>query len=129
MESNIKEEIFSELVAMSQYIFEPKTNITEIQKKFDTTLNILTKILDEIKRLYGVIESEHIVFNEDDLPDIVARFNAVLDGIILAYNKWLKMSKEINDSIQNMYDLNTDMQEVRLNISTLINNIVGGYSL
>jgi hypothetical protein len=129
MASNIKEEIFHELAGISQYIYEPKTKVVEIQKRLDVTLNILNKILDEIQRLYRVIESDETVITQDDLPDIVGRFNDTIDTIILAYNKWFKMSEEINNSIYELYDLNTDMQEIRINISTLINNIVGGYSV
>lgn len=129
MASDVKEEILYELTQMGQYIFEPRAEAVEIQKKFDTVVNILNKILDEIQRLYKVVESDEIVISQDDIPDIVARFNDVIDKVINAYNQWLTMSNEIKSNMQDMYLLNTNMQEVRLEISTLINNIVGGYSV
>lgn len=129
MASNIKDEILYELTQMGQYIFEPRTESIEIQKRFDTVVNILNKILEEIQRLYNVVESDEIVINQEDIPDIVARFNYVIDKVIKVYNQWLDMSNAIKNDMQDMYLLNTEMQEVRLDISTLINNIVGGYSV
>lgn len=129
MASNIKDEIFYELEQMAQYIFEPKTDISKIQEKLNNTLNILTKILDEIQKLYKIVESNDIVITETNLPDIVARFNDMIDKIINVYNKWLQMSQSLKEDIQNLYSLNMDMQEVRIELSTLLNNIVGGYSM
>lgn len=129
MASDIKEEILFELSEMAQYIFEPKTSIIKIQKKFDITIDILTKILNEIQQLYKTIESDEIIINQDDIPDIVARFNDVIDKVIKAYNKWFEMSNGIKNSMQDLYNINTDMQEIRIDISTLINNVVGGYSI
>lgn len=129
MASDIKEEILFELSEMAQYIFEPKTSIIKIQKKFDITIGILTKILNEIQQLYKTIESDEIIINQDDIPDIVARFNDVIDKVIKAYNKWFEMSNGIKNSMQDLYNINTDMQEIRIDISTLINNVVGGYSI
>jgi len=128
MTSIIKDEIFYELEQMGQYIFEPKTKMVEIQKKFENTINILTKVLDEIQKLYKVIESDTISFTEEDLPDIINRFSNVADKVTQAYTNWLQMSNSIENSIKDLYSLNMDMQDVRIEISTLLNDLVGGYS-
>lgn len=129
MSSDIKNQIFFELEQMAQYIFEPKTKMTEIQRKLENTVNILVKILDEIQKLYKIIESDEIIIGEEDLPDIIGRFNDLIDQVIQAYNNWIQMSQSLEEDVRNLYSLNMDMQEIRVEISTLLNNIVGGYSI
>lgn len=115
------DEALDTLTLLASYIFEPKTDMVEIASSLNKTISFLEKCLQEIQTIGIFLKEEESL--EEDHTNLLTQFNDVIDKVEGAYNNWVQLSKKLHESTDDIYTLNMDMEEVKIGLANILNDI------